>query len=83
MADEQYGPWVPMSLDDARRELDGCPAPWWFTGGHALELFAGGSWRAHDDLDVGIRRTDAPAVLEHLRARGWMTVVAAASERRQ
>ena len=39
MADEQYGPWVPMSLDDARRELDGCPAPWWFTGCHALELF--------------------------------------------
>ena len=78
MADEQYGPWVPMSLDDARRELDGCPAPWWFTGCHALELFAGRGWRAHDDLDVGIRRTDAPAVLEHLRARGWMTVVAAA-----
>jgi hypothetical protein len=78
MADDRYGPWQPMSLDDARRELAGRPAPWWFTGGHALELFVGHSWRTHDDLDIGIRRIDAPAVLDHLRARGWDTVVAAA-----
>lgn len=78
MADDRSGPWAPMSLDDARRELAGCRAPWWFTGGHALELFVGRSWRAHDDLDVGIRRDDATAVLDHLRSHGWEPVIAAA-----
>ncbi len=78
MADDRFGPWRPMSIDDAWAALADCPAPWWFTGGHALELFAGHSWRSHDDLDVGIRRCDATTVLEHLRARGWEVVVAAA-----
>jgi lincosamide nucleotidyltransferase A/C/D/E len=78
MADDRFGPWRPLSLDEARAELAGCPAPWWFTGGLALELFAGTSWRAHDDLDIGIRRCDATTVLDHLRARGWEVVVAAA-----
>jgi lincosamide nucleotidyltransferase A/C/D/E len=78
MADDTFGPWRPLSLDEARAELAGCPSPWWFTGGIALELFVGTSWRSHDDLDVGIRRRDATTVLDHLRARGWEVVVAAA-----
>jgi len=80
MADDAFGPWRPLSLDDARAELAGCPAPWWFTGGIALELFVGTSWRSHDDIDVGIRRRDATTVFDHLRTRGWQFVVAAAGE---
>ena len=80
MVDERYGPWAPLTIDEARDELADCPAPWWFTGGIALELFAGRSWRGHDDLDVGIRRCDAVIVLDHLRRRGWDVIVAAAGE---
>ncbi len=78
MADDRYGRWRPLTIAATQAELAGCPAPWWISGGHALELFAGRSWRAHDDLDVGIRRRDATIVLDHLRARGWEVVVAAA-----
>jgi lincosamide nucleotidyltransferase A/C/D/E len=80
MADDRYGPWRPLTIAEAQDELAGCPAPWWISGGHALELFAGRSWRAHDDLDVGIRRCDAPTALDHLRARRWEVVVAAAGK---
>lgn len=78
MADDRHGRWAPLTIDAARHELDGCPARWWISGGHALERFVGHSWRAHDDLDVGIRRCDAGLVLTHLRDRGWEVVVAAA-----
>lgn len=78
MADERYGPWASLTIDEARHELADCPASWWFTGGIALELFAGRSWRGHDDLDVGIPRRDAVTVLDHLRRQGWDLVVAAA-----
>lgn len=77
MADDGYGPKSPLGIDAACAELAGCPAPWWISGGHALDLFAGRSWRAHDDLDIGIRRIDAVAVLGHLRSRGWEAQVAA------
>lgn len=78
MADDRLGRWAPLTVDEARRELDDCPAPWWFSGGMALELFAGRAWRGHDDLDIGICRHDAVTVLDHLRRRGWDGVVAAA-----
>ena len=78
MADESFGPWAPLTLGEVRELLATCPAPWWITGGHALELHLGRTWRAHDDIDVGIRRCDAEEVLGHLIARGWEPVVAAA-----
>ncbi|MCB0998565.1 MAG: hypothetical protein KDB40_04650 [Acidimicrobiales bacterium] len=78
MASNRYGPWAPTTRHEVFAALDGCAAPWWFAGGHALELFTGRTWRAHDDIDIGIRRIDAPAVLDHLRRRGWEPVVAAA-----
>ncbi len=52
------------------------PIRWWFTGGHALELHLGRSWRTHDDIDVGIRRADL-ALLEPLNDH-WEIHVAAA-----
>jgi lincosamide nucleotidyltransferase A/C/D/E len=78
MADDRFGPWRALTVEEAQVELAGCPAPWWISGGHALELFAGRSWRMHDDLDVGIRRVDTVVVLDHLRRGGWDVVVAAA-----
>lgn len=78
VADESFGPWAPLTLGEVRELLATCPAPWWITGGHALELHLGRTWRAHDDIDVGIRRCDAEEVLGHLITRGWEPVVAAA-----
>ena len=73
MAAARLDRWEPLSVE----ELAGCPAPWWFAGGHALELHLGRSWRSHHDIDVGIRRCDGVAVLSHLVRRGWDAVVAA------
>ncbi len=42
---------------------------WWFSGGCALDLFAGHHTREHGDVDVSLFRDDAP----HLRRllQGW------------
>jgi lincosamide nucleotidyltransferase A/C/D/E len=78
MGDDSYGAWDPLALSEVVEVFEGCDAPWWITGGHALEIYTGRSWRDHDDTDVGIRRVDAVAVLGHLIDRGWEPVVAAA-----
>ncbi len=44
-------------------------APWWIAGGWAIDLFVGAQTRAHKDLDVGVRRADAPWVVAALP--GW------------
>lgn len=62
-------PWDPLPLGDVTALMAWFPARWWISGGMALELFAGRSWRDHDDVDVGICRADAvhlPAALA-----GW------------
>jgi hypothetical protein len=51
---------------DAERRLSGLALPWWIAGGWALDLFAGGVSRAHQDLDIGILRRDATAVIASL-----------------
>jgi hypothetical protein len=42
---------------------------WWVSGGLALELFVGRSWRDHDDTDIGILRDDPTQVRDVLN--GW------------
>ena len=69
MAAEHLGPWDPMPLERLVERVADAPFRWWITGGHALELHLGQSWRAHDDTDLGIRRLDAPAVHRHFE--GW------------
>lgn len=49
---------------------------WWLSGGHALELHVGRAWRVHDDIDVGITRSDAGGLLEVLH--GWDIHIGAA-----
>ena len=68
MPDPQYGAWKPLELDQVRALFEAQPALWWIAGGRALELFAGRSWRAHGDLDVGVLRRDEARVVPALRA---------------
>jgi hypothetical protein len=69
--------WEPLSLKELVAVMGSVNVPWWFAGGHALELGTGRSWRAHDDIDVGISRLDVgalqrliPAWELHVAARG-------------
>ena len=74
--DTAFGPWAPLALGDVRHVFARAPFRWWVTGGHALELFAGRSWRSHDDIDVSVCRTDMPVL--HALLDGWSQAVAAA-----
>jgi hypothetical protein len=60
------GAWQPATTGELVGLFSGAPFRWWMTGGVALELYAGRSWRDHADADVGICRRDAPA------AHGWL-----------
>ncbi len=42
---------------------------WWLAGGHALEAHLERSWRLHDDIDIGITRSDARRLRRFLD--GW------------
>lgn len=68
-----YGPaagqWQRLHPREARPLLDPIRLPWWIAGGWALDLYTGRQGRAHKDLDVGILRRDARAVLAALE--GW------------
>lgn len=66
----------PLDLRGTVALFRSAPVPWWISGGLALELHVGESWRVHDDIDVSLRRRDVaalPAVLT-----GWEIHVAAA-----
>jgi hypothetical protein len=56
---DEFGPWEPLSTAELTRVFEGAPFRWWVTGGVALELFMGRSWREHEDSDIGICRLDA------------------------
>jgi hypothetical protein len=73
---DEYGPWEPLSLTEVQTAFDGAPFRWWISGGIALDLFAGRSWRVHEDTDVGVLRRD----LHSLRVvtKTWDIQVAAA-----
>ncbi|MDQ6696839.1 MAG: amino acid transporter [Actinomycetota bacterium] len=73
---EDLGRWAPLSVAATVEVLSAVQFRWWFSGGLALELHVGRSWRAHDDTDVGVARRDATALLSVLE--GWDIRVAAA-----
>lgn len=58
-----------MPLAELVERFTGAPCRWWITGGVALELHLGRSWRAHDDSDVGLVRVDLPLIRDLLV--GW------------
>lgn len=72
----EHGPWAPLAVDEVAALLGGAPLEWWISGGRALELHLGRSWREHDDTDLGIRRVDAATL--HGTLAGWDLHVAAA-----
>lgn len=59
MSDDDYGPWQPATTQALVELFAGAPFRWWITGGIALELHTGRTWRDHADADVGICRIDA------------------------
>jgi hypothetical protein len=69
-----------MPLDAVVSTFSRAGFRWWVSGGHALELHLGRSWRDHGDTDIGIARAD----LGSLRAllHDWDLHVAAAGQLR-
>ncbi|HVA05585.1 MAG TPA: hypothetical protein VNG12_02475 [Acidimicrobiales bacterium] len=70
------GPWQPLSLEDTVRLFAAFPGRWWISGGRALELHVGRSWRDHEDSDVSVLRQDMAGLKTVLI--GWDLQVAAA-----
>jgi hypothetical protein len=46
--------WRPWSPAETAAQLEGVAAPWAFAAGWALELFAGRSWREHEDIEIAV-----------------------------
>lgn len=72
--------WTPLPLDAVVDLFRAAGFTWWISGGHALELHAGHSWRAHADTDVGVCRQDLPRVAGLLD--GWDLRIASDGELR-
>jgi hypothetical protein len=75
MAAPELGPWEPLSVTATVETFRAASFRWWISGGRALELHLGRSWRDHEDTDVGLARGDVvelPMVLD-----GWDLHVAA------
>ncbi|MDH4278494.1 MAG: hypothetical protein OEW83_10480 [Acidimicrobiia bacterium] len=79
MTTEDLRTWAPLDLAELVALLGGADFRWWIAGGHALELHLGRSWRAHVDVDVGILRSEAPAIHRWLDLAGWDLWLAASS----
>ena len=78
---ENYGPWQPATTGELVELFTGAPFRWWITGGVALELHIGRTWRGHADADIGICRIDAPAA--HHWLRGLYPYIAASGRLRR
>lgn len=63
-----YGPWRDLRPADAVVLFSGYPGRWWIAGGWAIEAFTGVA-RAHDDIDLGIPRSDVSILRLHLAAQ--------------
>jgi hypothetical protein len=70
--------WEPLSVTATVDAFSGAPFRWWLSGGRALELHLGRSWRDHHDTDVGITRPEAAAIRSVLA--DWDIYVAAAGQ---
>jgi len=77
---EKWDAWRP---EEAARRLAGVQAPWYVAAGWAIDLFLGGGYREHEDLEVAIpahRFDEFAAALDGLGmfvvgtpADGWVT----------
>jgi len=58
--------WDPAPLADVAALFRGFAAPWWVSGGYAIELAVGRSYREHGDVDISLLRRDHLAARSHL-----------------
>jgi hypothetical protein len=54
--------WQPYTPSQLRTVLAGATFPYWLAGGYAIEQFVGEAYRAHDDIDIIVRRSDQAAL---------------------
>jgi hypothetical protein len=80
MPPAELGPWEPLGLPSVVQLFGPAPFRWWISGGFALDLHVGRSWRDHDDIDVGVVRGDLGLVGQLLSS--WFLYVAAAGNLR-
>ena len=76
MSTTRLGSWEPLGVGKVVELFNSAPFRWWISGGRALDLHLGRSWRRHEDTDVGIARHDLDSV--HALLSGWDCHVAAA-----
>jgi hypothetical protein len=62
MSASALGPWEPLGLESVVETFASAPFRWWVSGGHALDLHLGRTWRDHEDTDVGVVRSDLGAL---------------------
>ncbi|HEU5424539.1 MAG TPA: hypothetical protein VFU72_13420 [Nitrolancea sp.] len=53
----------------------GFPAPWYVSGGWAIDLFLGTTTRAHEDLEIGVARADQALLHRQLGDRDLRKIV--------
>lgn len=68
--------WDPIPVDEVAAILEAAPFRWWICGGLSLEMYAGQQWRDHEDLDIGLVRSQGPDVHAFLSPQ-WDLWVAA------
>jgi hypothetical protein len=64
-----WGTWDHLSLEETLALFRGLAVPWWVAGGYAIDAFAGGRRREHDDIDISLFASDQLAARDHLE--GW------------
>jgi hypothetical protein len=52
--------------------LGGAGIDYWLFGGWAVDFYAGGVTRPHDDVDIAVSLDDHPRIAELLRDEGWV-----------
>ena len=55
--------WEAWRPHDVARMLTGVGAPWYIAAGWAIDLFLGGEYREHDDLEIAVPRERANEVV--------------------
>lgn len=78
MPTSELGPWKPLGLESVVATFASAPFRWWVSGGYALDLHLGRTWRDHEDIDVGVVRSDLRAL--HAFLPQWDLHVAAAGQ---
>lgn len=68
---DAWAAWRPDELAPRLRRLD---LPWAVAAGWAIELYAGGEPRVHEDLELAIARSSFPAVRAALPELEWFGV---------